>query len=87
MEERLLTIPQVAAILNVTTARVYEMTRSGLLPVVRLGRQVRVDQEQLRDWIDQGGRPLATTQEHHAPGNASAFGVTVLGADAKEVPE
>ncbi len=38
----LLTIPEVAAILNVSVPRVYELIRLRLLPAVHLGRQVRV---------------------------------------------
>lgn len=38
----LLTIPEAAAILNVSVPRVYELIRLRLLPPVHLGRQVRV---------------------------------------------
>jgi excisionase family DNA binding protein len=52
---RLLTAKQVAPILQVTEARVYEMSRENLLPTVRMGRQVRYDEETLRNWIKTGG--------------------------------
>jgi len=51
----------VAPILDVTTERVYEMSRNGTLPVgvvVRLGRQVRIDEDRLREWIAAGGNAL-----------------------------
>jgi len=50
-----------AEILNVKEGRFYEMVRTGLLPrgvVVRLGRQVRVDEDALREWVQQGGQAL-----------------------------
>ena len=52
---RLLTAKEVAPILQVTEARVYEMSRENLLPTVRMGRQVRYDEETLRNWIKAGG--------------------------------
>lgn len=36
-------------------ARVYEAARLGLIPCVRIGRQVRFDEDMLRDWIKKGG--------------------------------
>jgi excisionase family DNA binding protein len=54
----LLTIPEVATLLKVTTQRAHQMARNGTLPVIRLGRQVRVSPDQLKDWIDGGGRAL-----------------------------
>ena len=45
----------VAEILAVSQHRVYELTRRGVLPHTRIGRQVRYDPERLRAWIDAGG--------------------------------
>ena len=48
---KLLTTKQAARVLQVPQPRVYEMAREGLLPsgvVVRLGRQVRLNEERLR---------------------------------------
>lgn len=55
---KLLRIEEVAAILDVTRPRAYEMARVGLLPVVRIGRQLRVDPGRLQDWIANGGQRL-----------------------------
>lgn len=55
---RLLTMEEVADILRVPRPRVYLMARRGWIPVVRIGRQIRVEETQLRDWIAQGGRSL-----------------------------
>lgn len=54
----LLKAVDVAPTLNVTGARVLELARQGLLPCVRLGRQVRFDPNALADWIATGGKAL-----------------------------
>jgi excisionase family DNA binding protein len=56
--ESLLTAQQVAVLLQVPKARVYELAREGLIPAVRLGRQLRVSAIALDDWIANGGQPL-----------------------------
>lgn len=55
---RLLTAAEVAEILAVTPARVYELVRQDVLPHVRLGRQVRIDPDRLEEWIAAGGQAL-----------------------------
>ena len=52
---KLLRIDDVAELLDVSRARAYDLVREGLLPVVRLGRQVRVDPNKLEAWLDAGG--------------------------------
>jgi excisionase family DNA binding protein len=49
--EPLLTVPEVAELLQVPESRVYELARSGKLPSVRLGKYVRVEAGALRAWI------------------------------------
>jgi len=58
VSHRLLRVPHVAQTLDVSQARVYELIRQGLLPAVRLGRQVRVSEEALRRFIESGGQAL-----------------------------
>ena len=55
---RLLTIPDVAEVLRVRPPRAYELVREGVLPAVRIGRQIRVSEDILRAWIARGGQPL-----------------------------
>jgi len=54
----LLTMQEVARALRVSEARAYELARDQLLPTVRLGRQLRVEEEALRQWIRAGGQAL-----------------------------
>lgn len=52
---------RIAEILGVSQARVYELARIGVLPdgvVVRLGRQIRFDDDALVEWIRAGGTAL-----------------------------
>ena len=46
----LLTIPQVAEYLGVCRAHVYKLINSGL-PVIRLGRSVRIQMTSLQRWL------------------------------------
>ena len=55
---RLLTMKDVAQRLGISLQRTYEMGRLGLLPVVRLGRQLRVEEGRLASWIENGGHGL-----------------------------
>jgi len=58
---KLTTVKNAAQDLDVSEARVYELIRTGLLPpgvVVHLGRQVRIDEEALREWVKGGGQSL-----------------------------
>ncbi len=54
----LMKIPEVARVLDVPVDRGYALAREGIIPVVRIGRQVRVDREQLAAWIEGGGWEL-----------------------------
>ena len=60
---RLLTVGETAKILKVKDHRVYELARLKLLPAVRLGRQLRIDEQRLREWIADGGSALAARLE------------------------
>lgn len=48
----LLTVRDVEAALQLGRTRTYELVRSGELPVIRLGRIVRVPRDELERWIE-----------------------------------
>lgn len=52
---KLLKIQEVAAVLDVTLDRAYALVRNGILPVVYIGRQIRIEEERLKEWINNGG--------------------------------
>jgi excisionase family DNA binding protein len=54
---RLLDAKEVAEILQVNVQRVYELTRQGILPSIRIGpRQIRFVETRLMQWIEHGGK-------------------------------
>ena len=48
----LLTIPKVAALLGVSRPTVYTLIDTEGLPVMKLGKSVRVDPAALKQWLD-----------------------------------
>jgi excisionase family DNA binding protein len=48
----LLTIQQVSQILGIGQTRAYALRRDGL-PVIRVGRKLRVSSSRLKEWIEQ----------------------------------
>jgi excisionase family DNA binding protein len=56
VSQELLTLAQAAEVLQVKYERAADLARQGVLPVIRLGRQVRVSREQLATFISRGGR-------------------------------
>ncbi len=62
MSKRLLTAAETAEVLfgdEEKQDRVYTMLREGILPGVRLGRQVRVDKQALDEFIKGGGKAFS----------------------------
>ena len=60
----LLRIPEAARALGIARSLAYEMARDGRLPVVHIGKAVRVPRRRLEAWIEErahaeasGGRP------------------------------
>jgi excisionase family DNA binding protein len=49
------TVQQIADLVQLSSARVYEAIRLGLLPAVHIGRQVRIEEQAFREWICRGG--------------------------------
>ena len=58
MTPSLLTLTEVASLLNVKYHRAATLAREGILPVIHLGRQVRVSPEALHLFISEGGKSL-----------------------------
>ena len=51
----MLTVEQVAAVLNVSRKTVYELVASGELPAVHVGRLVRISEADLLEYMRLGG--------------------------------
>lgn len=63
MTQKLLTVTEVAKILDLKPARIYELTRERKLPFVQIGeRQYRYSESALKSWIEQGGNRQSEAQ-------------------------
>jgi len=64
--KRLLTLKEVATILAVKEYRAAELVRLKILKAVYLGRQIRVNAEELRKFIADGGMTLEELESSRA---------------------
>ena len=54
----LLRAPEVAAMLDLSTDRVYALARQGRIPNVKIGRSVRFARAAVQQWVEDGGEAL-----------------------------
>jgi excisionase family DNA binding protein len=47
----LLTVPEAAKVLRISTNKAYELVRGRLIPSVHLGRKIRIPRQALERWI------------------------------------
>lgn len=64
MGERLLTYKTAAAILDCSASKVQKMCLKRELPIVKVGNETRIREEDLKAWIDRG-------RHYHQPTNCS----------------
>ncbi|MDP2674387.1 MAG: helix-turn-helix domain-containing protein [Dehalococcoidia bacterium] len=48
---KVLTVKETADVLKIKPQWVYRMLRGGGLPFIRLGRQIRIDEDSLEKWL------------------------------------
>ncbi len=58
MDEKIFTVPEVALYLKLSNSKVYAMIQHKKLPYVRIGRNVRVRENDLRKWIEKNSVSL-----------------------------
>jgi excisionase family DNA binding protein len=58
MGQEMMTLDEVASYLRVKYERAAQLARCGILPTVRLGRQIRIQRSQLEAFIAHGGYKL-----------------------------
>lgn len=61
---RFYTVSEIAQVIRLSQPRVYEAVRTGLLPAVRIGRQVRIEERAFLDWVEAGGATLDGGWKH-----------------------
>ena len=52
MTETIYTIPEVAKYLKLSRSKVYYLVQRGTIPHVRIGKNVRIRERDLKDWLD-----------------------------------
>ncbi len=58
---RYLKVPDVAALIDVPASTVYDLARQKRIGgMVRFGRHIRFDRDELERWLEQGGEGQAT---------------------------
>lgn len=74
MKHTWLTVPELAAVLKLSVVSVRRAYWKGHLPVIRIGRMVRFDLDQVRQAVQRNGHPVLPTVEHSegTTGRASA---------------
>jgi excisionase family DNA binding protein len=66
MQRKLLRLSEAAKILDLNYAATARLVRKGILPSVKLGRQVRIDTAQLDWFVDHGGKDCVPAAEDQA---------------------
>ena len=46
------TIPEVAVYLKISKSKIYSMVQRGLIPHVRIGKNVRIRETDLKKWVE-----------------------------------
>jgi excisionase family DNA binding protein len=62
----LLTIPQTAALLNISRTHCWELVRRGELPSIRLGRAVRINRDYVEALVASAAAPCPSNHKHGA---------------------
>lgn len=62
--EQLMTISEAARVLSISESHCYSLAKAGVLPVVRVGRRVRVSRGALERFIADGGKDLPGGWKH-----------------------
>src|SRR6516162_3238459 len=58
MTMKLLLAGEAAKLLRMSENRVYDLAARGILPAIRVGRQIRFPEDKLVAWLEAGGSPL-----------------------------
>lgn len=51
MEKLLLRIPEAAELVGLGRSKIYELIREGEIPIIRIGRSLRIPAAELRLWV------------------------------------
>lgn len=60
---RMLRAPEVAELLDLPVKRVHILAREGIIPRVKVGRQVRFNEAEILAWITSGGSAYPSEEQ------------------------
>ena len=55
--EMIYTVPEVAEYLKMSKSKVYDLVKRQKIPYIRIGRNVRIRQSDLDEWLEEQTRP------------------------------
>jgi excisionase family DNA binding protein len=55
--EQIYTVPEVARYLKLSKSKVYNLVQRGEIPSIKIGRNVRIRQSDLDQWLDEQTQP------------------------------
>src|SRR6266404_1879870 len=55
MNSRFLQISEVSDLLDISKTTTRRLVKNGVLPAIRMGRQIRIDERRFQEWLEQGG--------------------------------
>ena len=55
MSNKYLQISQISDLLGISETTTRRLVKKGVLPAIRVGRQIRIDERRFQDWLDGGG--------------------------------
>ena len=55
--ETIYTIPEVAEYLKMSRSKVYALVKKGRIPFIKIGKNVRIRQSDLMNWLEEQTRP------------------------------
>jgi excisionase family DNA binding protein len=53
IDEKFFTVPEVTELLKISRSKTYRLVQSGAIPQIKIGRNVRIKESDLLNWIDQ----------------------------------
>jgi putative molybdopterin biosynthesis protein len=62
MSNKFLQISQVSDLLEISETTTRRLVKKGVLPAIRVGRQIRIDEKRFQEWLDSGGGGIGKQQ-------------------------
>jgi excisionase family DNA binding protein len=74
MNKKLMQICEVSLALGISNTTTRRLVKKGVLPAIRVGGQIRIDRNRLRDWISSGGGAVGMRRSKTDPPASSREG-------------